>query len=89
MFVRKRIWILIAVGIGHAHVKVFKIRFPMQGQDFSERINVETGCYFIADGADYHEVGYVKRRACHDFAKHLVVYVLLRYSTNCLSENSV
>ena len=27
------------------------------------------------DGTDYLEVGYGKRRVCHDFAEHLVVYV--------------
>ena len=33
---------LIADGIGHAHVKVTRIRFPLRGQYFLEEINVKT-----------------------------------------------
>ncbi len=40
-----------------------------------EEINIKTGCYLIASGADYLVVGYGKGRIYHDSAEHLVVYV--------------
>ena len=68
----------IACGIGHAHVKVLKIRFPVWGQHFLEGFNVKTGCHLITDGADYLVVGYGKGRGYHDSAEHLVVYVAVQ-----------
>ena len=38
-------------------------------------INIKTGRYLIADGADYLVVGYGEGRIYHDPAEHLVVYV--------------
>ena len=66
---------LIACGIGHAHVKVVKIRFPVWSQNILEGINVKTGCYLIADSADYLDVSYGRGRIYHDSAEHLVMYV--------------
>ena len=66
---------LIACGIGHAHVKVLKIGFPVCGKYLLKGFNIQTCCYLIADGADYLVVGYGERRVYHDSAKHLIVYV--------------
>ena len=68
----------IACGIGHAHVKVLKIWFPVCGQYLLKGCNVKTGCNLIADGADYLVVGYRERRVYHDSAEHLVVYVAVK-----------
>jgi len=65
----------IACGIGHADVKVIKIRFPVWSQELLERINVKAGCYLITDGTDYLEVGYGKGRGNHNSTENLVVYV--------------
>ena len=69
---------LVACGIGHAHMKVLKIWFPVRGQHFLEGINVKDGGYFITDGTDYLVVGYGKGRIYHDSAKQLIVYVAVK-----------
>lgn len=70
--------VLITGGIGHAYVKVVKIRFPvLWSQYLPEGTNVKTGCCLITDGTDYLEVGYGKGGVCHDSAGHLVVYVVV------------
>ena len=79
----------IARGISHTYVKVLKIWLPVCGQYLLKGVNLKTGCCLITDGADYLVVGYGERRAYHDSAEHLVVYVALRCSTSCLSENPV
>ena len=66
---------LVACGIGHAHVKVLKIRFPVWSIDLLKGVNVKTGYYLITDGTDYLEVGYGKGRGNHNSTENLVVYV--------------
>ena len=69
---RKTYVALITGGIGHTHVKVFKIELPVWSQYSSEEINIKTGHYLITDGT-----GHGKGRVYHDFTEHLAAYVAI------------
>ena len=53
------------------------------GKNPLKRVNIKTGCYLIADSADYFVVRHWVGRICHDDAKQLP----LKCSTSGLSEN--